>query len=371
MITEDIRLGPLLRARRETLGLSLEDVEAAIRIRAQYLLALEADEWQRLPGEVVGRGFLHNYAEFLKLDGDELKRHRHSETLARLSQEWPNTSAGTQMPAPRDMDYRPLEAQQAGEFSLAGQGSSGAWRRFLVTVLLLTAIGLVTVAFLTDLYPEFPTRTTLMGLQANATGWLQGTLSRLDMASRSLVSAPQNEEADPDIENVQIVEVAPPTPTLLPTPTFLPTPTLPPAAVNTPLPDPTQVPTENEAPAPEPTPLPEAEGLAQAECNAEGMQFTSPLEGQTIGGLVQLIGTAAVPDQWYYKLEYRIVAEAGQAQRQAFTYFDGYITTVTNGLLGELNTVSLATGTYALRLTVVLREQAEPLVCEMTVRVQN
>ena len=84
---------------------------------------------------MVGRGFLQNYADFLKLDGGELKQNRQSEELARLNDEWANTSAGTQMPPPRDMDYRPLEAQQVGDFFLTGRGPAGAWRRLLATVL--------------------------------------------------------------------------------------------------------------------------------------------------------------------------------------------------------------------------------------------
>ena len=359
MITEDTRLGPLLRTRREALGLSLEDIEAAIRIRAQYVLALESDEWQRLPGEVVGRGFLRNYAEFLKLDGNELKRYRHSETLAHLNQEWPNTSAGTQMPPQRDMDYRPLEAQQAGEFFLTGPNRTGAWRRFLLFVLLLIAIGLVTAAFFTDLYSGFEVGPELTDLQADVTGWVKNTYSQLSVDPRAMFPNPQNDDGEASSANVQIVEVAAPTLTLQTTP------------VNTPVATFTPVPAAGESSPAEPTPLPVGDGLAPAECIEEGMQITYPLGGQTINGNVHLTGTAAVSDQWYYKLEYRIVAGVGQAQRQAFTYFDGYMVTVTDGLLGELNTVSLSNGTYALRLTVVQRQEAEPLICELNVQVQN
>ncbi len=363
MITEDTRLGPRLRARRETLGLSLEDVEAAIRIRARYLLALETDEWQRLPGEVVGRGFLQNYADFLKLDGGELKQNRQSEELARLNEEWANTSAGTQMPPPRDMDYRPLEAQQVGDFFLTGRGPAGAWRRLLATVLVLAAIGLVTAAFFTDLYSGFLSGPVLTDLQMEVSAWAQTTYGRLSadfLAPRPTVQIDNGEQVSaPSLA----VEVAAPTPVLQPTP------------ANTQIPVPTPVAAGQVEPAPAPTPIPTPvqvdSALTPVECEVEGMQITYPLEGQIVNGTVFLTGTVAVPDQWYYKLEYRIVAGEGQAQRQAFTYFDGYVTSVTDGTLGELNTLGLANGTYTLRLTAVQGQDAEPLVCDSTITIQN
>jgi cytoskeletal protein RodZ len=69
-VTEDTErsLGEWLRQRREELGVSLEEIEAVTRIRARYLEALEAEEFDILPDPVVGRGFLRNYAAYLELD---------------------------------------------------------------------------------------------------------------------------------------------------------------------------------------------------------------------------------------------------------------------------------------------------------------
>ncbi len=373
MITESTRLGPLLRARRETLGLSLEDVEAAIRIRTQYLLALEADEWQRLPGEVVGRGFLQNYADFLKLDGQALKRHRQSETLARLNADWSGTSAGAPMPPRRDMDYRPLEAQQTGAFFLTGQGPAGVWRRFLFTALLVVAVGLVTAGFFLNQDAVWQVGPVLPDLRRNVTTWVQSTYRQL--AAGLSTTAPDG-EIDPDGEvspAIPIVEVSPPAPTLQPPPADAPGPT--PTAtpeVNEP---PTPVPTApNEpptpAPTPAPTPLPEDAERVPVDCATDGLQITRPGDGQIVQGTTLLTGTAAVSDQWYYKLEYRIQAGAGQAQRQAFTYFGGQVTSVVEGPLGELNTLFMANGTYTVRLTAV-QQAGAALSCDLTVTVRN
>jgi cytoskeletal protein RodZ len=64
-------LGEWLRQRREELGISLEQAEADTRIRARYLKALEAEDLDALPDPIVGRGFLRNYASYLRLDAEE------------------------------------------------------------------------------------------------------------------------------------------------------------------------------------------------------------------------------------------------------------------------------------------------------------
>jgi cytoskeleton protein RodZ len=64
--------GQALRTQRETLGLSLSDVERHTRLRAFYLKALEAGDLDGLPSPVQGRGMLKNYASFLGMDADAL-----------------------------------------------------------------------------------------------------------------------------------------------------------------------------------------------------------------------------------------------------------------------------------------------------------
>ncbi|MDX1600471.1 MAG: DUF4115 domain-containing protein [Anaerolineales bacterium] len=67
---EDI--GRLLRESREKLGLTLEEVERATRIRRRHLEALERGDPEALPSPVQARGFLRNYADYLGLDADEV-----------------------------------------------------------------------------------------------------------------------------------------------------------------------------------------------------------------------------------------------------------------------------------------------------------
>lgn len=91
------------------MGISLAEAEAATRIRQKYLTALEADEWHLLPGEVVGRGFLRNYATFLGLEPNEVIERRRAVTDDRLAAVLAPTSAGSSLPPMRNVDYRPRE----------------------------------------------------------------------------------------------------------------------------------------------------------------------------------------------------------------------------------------------------------------------
>lgn len=65
-------LGARLRQAREGQGLSLAQASVDTRILQQSLVALEEGSYQRLPGDVVTRGFIRNYAQYLGLPADEL-----------------------------------------------------------------------------------------------------------------------------------------------------------------------------------------------------------------------------------------------------------------------------------------------------------
>ncbi|MDA8345766.1 MAG: helix-turn-helix domain-containing protein [Thermaerobacter sp.] len=65
-------IGEQLRAARSARGLSLQDVQKELRIREKYLEALEAENFEEIPGLVYARGFLRSYARYLDLDPDAL-----------------------------------------------------------------------------------------------------------------------------------------------------------------------------------------------------------------------------------------------------------------------------------------------------------
>jgi transcriptional regulator with XRE-family HTH domain len=61
-----------LRQRRESLRLTLDEVERHIHVRKHYLQALEAGDFNHLPTSVQARGMLNNYAHFLDLQVDTI-----------------------------------------------------------------------------------------------------------------------------------------------------------------------------------------------------------------------------------------------------------------------------------------------------------
>lgn len=63
-----LKLGETLRERRQALGRTLEQAEAATRIRARLLKALEEGEYDRLPAPGYVRGYITSYARFLELE---------------------------------------------------------------------------------------------------------------------------------------------------------------------------------------------------------------------------------------------------------------------------------------------------------------
>jgi cytoskeletal protein RodZ len=66
------KIGEKLRNARELKKLTIKDVSKETNISTRYLEALEEEEFDKIPGEPYLLGFLRNYAEFLKLDGDEV-----------------------------------------------------------------------------------------------------------------------------------------------------------------------------------------------------------------------------------------------------------------------------------------------------------
>lgn len=52
--------------------MSLQAVQAELKIRERYLKALEENDFTAIPGEVYARGFLRSYAKFLGLDAETL-----------------------------------------------------------------------------------------------------------------------------------------------------------------------------------------------------------------------------------------------------------------------------------------------------------
>ncbi|MGL1751845.1 helix-turn-helix domain-containing protein, partial [Vibrio parahaemolyticus] len=58
----------------DALGWKLTDIAEALRIRVEYLAALEAGSLEGLPGPAYAMGFLRAYADYLGFDGKDIVR---------------------------------------------------------------------------------------------------------------------------------------------------------------------------------------------------------------------------------------------------------------------------------------------------------
>jgi hypothetical protein len=63
-------IGERLREARTSRGIELDEAERQIKIRKRFLVAMEEERWEVLPGAAYVRGFLHTYAALLGLDAD-------------------------------------------------------------------------------------------------------------------------------------------------------------------------------------------------------------------------------------------------------------------------------------------------------------
>jgi hypothetical protein len=81
-------IGSTLREARKRRKVELSEVEAATKIRRAYLRAIEAEDWDALPGDAYARGFVRTYAGFLGLDGARL-----AEGVPTLQQQQPLVAA--------------------------------------------------------------------------------------------------------------------------------------------------------------------------------------------------------------------------------------------------------------------------------------
>jgi len=401
-------LGALLRERREAMGVSLAEVEVATRIRQKYLAAIESDEWHLLPGEVVGRGFLRNYAEYLGLESHEINDRRRAMTDPGLIAALSTTSAGAALPPERQVDYRPKEVDLKDE----GDGIERSEIKLTPILSIVAVAAVVALVAWGAMRLREPIGNLFAGIQQRVTQVRAGdsptaTPALIGIVNVDNVDEPQAPQAGDEGGNVtndvggNPVE-APPggiggpvtggeggaapaaAPVLVPTDT--PT-EAPPPPTNTPEP-PTPEPTVTEAPpptatftpeppTPEPTtptpeiptetPTPEPPQVVAPACADPRSAIFSPGVNQVVAGVIGVSGTAEIDAFDYYKLEYAPGANAGGG----FVYFDGRSNPVSGGQLGAIDTAALPNGEYTLRLTVVDQTGNYLPPCDVSIIIQN
>jgi cytoskeleton protein RodZ len=101
-------IGDQLRETRMRNRIDITDVEAATKIRAKYLRALENEEWDLLPGPTFVKTFLRTYADYLGLDARNLVEEYRARYERPAAQEL--TPFGTNIGGRRARPRRPIFA---------------------------------------------------------------------------------------------------------------------------------------------------------------------------------------------------------------------------------------------------------------------
>src|SRR5690625_562461 len=67
-----MQLGERLKEARKEKNLTLDDIQQETKIQKRYLVAIENNEWSKIPGIFYARAFIREYASAVGLNGDDL-----------------------------------------------------------------------------------------------------------------------------------------------------------------------------------------------------------------------------------------------------------------------------------------------------------
>ncbi len=94
-------IGHILQAQRETRQLDLAEVSKTLRIREDHLEAIEANQFDRLPGSAYVVGFVKTYAQFLGLDVDDILAlyKQQTDMVSKTKLDFPEIEASREVPS--------------------------------------------------------------------------------------------------------------------------------------------------------------------------------------------------------------------------------------------------------------------------------
>ena len=108
-------VGDILRREREKQGLTIADIEKGTSIRGLYIEHIERGNIGELPGLVYAKGFVRNYAKFLRLNAEA------------LVQQFAEENGSTPPPAPAEPESAPrrISLSTVGDESLSSISIGG------------------------------------------------------------------------------------------------------------------------------------------------------------------------------------------------------------------------------------------------------
>jgi cytoskeletal protein RodZ len=134
-------IGESLRRERLRRNLQLEQVSTELKISARMLAAMEAEDFDKLPGGVFTKSFVRQYAHYLGLDEEEMAAE--VERMLRPEQPAPGTKPDMEpIPLPR------MEAWQSVGDERSWRSGWGAWLPALMLVVVVMLVCSAVYAFL-------------------------------------------------------------------------------------------------------------------------------------------------------------------------------------------------------------------------------
>ncbi len=124
-------IGKLLKEKRDSLKISLEEVSAATKINIKILQSLEAGDLEKLPAKTFVRGFVQTYAKYLGLDSKEV--------LAKLQETIGSTRPKTPVYVP-DLNASNEPTAAKDRIMSKSMSSGGSWITGVVIVVLILSI---------------------------------------------------------------------------------------------------------------------------------------------------------------------------------------------------------------------------------------
>lgn len=111
-------VGSALTQARRSQGLSVGEAARQLKLGVRQIEALEADDYGKLPGRTIIRGFVRNYAKLLGIDAEPL--------LERLAGALPETPGTRILPDDQNIPFAPAREE--------------SWRRYALLALLLLLV---------------------------------------------------------------------------------------------------------------------------------------------------------------------------------------------------------------------------------------
>lgn len=141
------KLGDLLRSEREKRELSLHEIGMSLKINPKILKAIEEGDQQNFPSKTFLRGFVKSYAQYLRLDPNEILQMFHEEYGSTRPEEPLKPPAQPQTSAPTPAHPHPAPKYETSlkrpEDAALPVTSNNRIYTILVAILLLTLIAFV------------------------------------------------------------------------------------------------------------------------------------------------------------------------------------------------------------------------------------